>query len=223
MDDMFPDSTVQTKPYQSSVLQVGDKDVILEQDPKAGPYVRVTITDKNGNVTGEFSISKTLAEQISGASSMTPEEKLALLGDATNYLPESARADFAHLSREGLTALIDQKPELAGQEFTKMSRLIEAAKTQTPDQRRAEMAHSFSTATPARTRTASAGTGLNVNRTRATQDDSAAPTAQIAKSTAPRQAMPQLRLLGLVLVTLIGILALLIRSTVANAPRRTTS
>lgn len=226
MEDMFPDGSAQTKPFQSAALQIGDKDVILEQDPKAGPYVRVTITDKNGNVTAEFSISKTLAEQISGASSMTPEEKLALLGDSANYLPEAARADFANLSREGLTSLVDQKPEIAGQEFTKMARLIVASRTQTPEQRLAEMKHSFSSgATPRAKSASSRSTGRSLGRSRGDQnaDDAPATTVHADKTTANAHSLPHLRLFVLALITLLAILTILIRSTMVVSPRPTRS
>lgn len=124
MNDTFPGRDAATKSYQTSALRAGENDVILEQDPKAGPYVRVTVTDKSGVIVKQFSIARSLADEIMNHPHFTIEQKLELMGQTDNHLPEEAREKFSSLTPEEFAALIGQKPEVAKQEFAKMAGIL---------------------------------------------------------------------------------------------------
>lgn len=126
MDQFFPDSTADSASLQPRAIQGTDQDIVVEQDPLAGPYARVTVSDKEGNVISESSVSAQAAAGILDQPYLSADQQIAALARPDFLLPESARQNFSSMSAEQLRALVLEKPELANQEFIKAAKVIAA-------------------------------------------------------------------------------------------------
>lgn len=120
----YPDASAGDANIERSVIQGADHDVIIEQDPKAGPYARVTVTDKEGNVISESSMSAAMAKQVAGNPYIDAEKKIAALEKNKFTLPEKARENFDQLSPEELREMVLENPALQEQEFVKYARVM---------------------------------------------------------------------------------------------------
>jgi hypothetical protein len=127
-EQMFPDASAGDANVQRQVIQGQDRDMIIEQDPKAGPYARVTITDKDGNVISEASVSANMASKILENPSADADRKIDSLQKSQFTLPEEARANFDGLTKQQLLAIVAKKPELQKQDFIKMTGVFAAEK-----------------------------------------------------------------------------------------------
>lgn len=134
-EQFFPDASAGDANIQRSVIEGADHDVIIEPDPQAGPYARVTVTDKEGNVISEASMSATMAQQIAGNPYVDVEKKIAALEKNKFTLPEKARENFDQLTPEQLRELVLENPALQEQEFVKYARVMAEveAKKNNPD------------------------------------------------------------------------------------------
>lgn len=137
MQEMFttayPDGTVQYEtPFTPQSFQGTDgTQVLLEQDPLAGPYVRVRLTGGTG--PAEFSIARATVEQISANKQLTDDQRLQGLRSFPFRLPEGARAgNFAQVSAADLARLVQQQPRLGQYQFVQMAALPSIASRGAP-------------------------------------------------------------------------------------------
>ncbi|MDE2483855.1 MAG: hypothetical protein KGL32_01215 [candidate division NC10 bacterium] len=118
----YPDGTVRFEtPFTPQSFQGTDgTQVRLEQDPLAGPYVRVQLT--GGTEPARFSIARATAEQILANKQLTDDQRLQGLRSFPFRLPEEARAgNFAQLSAADLARLVKQEPRLGQYQFVQMA------------------------------------------------------------------------------------------------------
>ncbi len=128
MDQMFPDASADATEVQKTALQGNDRDIIVEPDPLAGPYARLTVTDKDGNVLSQSSLNGKLVSQILNQPYLTAEQKIEALARPGFYLPEGARQNFSSLTPEQLEAMVLESPDVAQQEFLLAAKVIAAEK-----------------------------------------------------------------------------------------------
>lgn len=127
MQEMFrttyPDGAVQYKtPFTTQSFKSTDgTQVLLEQDPVAGPYVRVWLTGGKGQPE-EFSIARGTVEQMLANKKAMNDQRLEGLRSFPFRLPEAARAgDFSRVSAAELARLVQQKPGLRQHQFVQMA------------------------------------------------------------------------------------------------------
>lgn len=118
----YPDRTVRFEtPFTPQSFQGTDgTQVLLEQDPLAGPYVRVQLT--GGTEPARFSIARATVEQILANKQLTDDQRLQGLRSFPFRLPEEARVgNFAQLSAADLARLVKQEPGLGQYQFVQMA------------------------------------------------------------------------------------------------------
>jgi len=132
MQEMFratyPDAAVQyPAPFASQSFTGTDgTQVLLTQDPVAGPYVRVSLTGGRGQPE-EFSMGRGTVEQILANTQLTNDQRLAGLRSFPGRLPEAARAgDFSRVSAAELARLVQQQPGMRQHLFVQMAPLSAA-------------------------------------------------------------------------------------------------
>src|SRR5712691_565397 len=142
LSQAYPDGTVvYEEPFLSQSFEGTDgTQTFLEQDPAAGPYVRVRLISR-GSEPEEFSVARAMVERLLANGRLTDDQLLQGLRSFPFRLPESARAvDFTHLSAEQLAALVQAEPALSRYEFIQLGRYsdgTEDSSSDTPHQPRA--------------------------------------------------------------------------------------
>lgn len=124
----YPDQSAGTANVPRTELSGSDHNIVVEQDAQAGPYARVTVTDKDGNTIYEGSVSAQIADRVLNNPSADADKKIAELQKAEFQLPEQARANFNGLSTEELLAIVAEKPEVQERAFIKMVNVYENEK-----------------------------------------------------------------------------------------------
>lgn len=122
--EFFPDKNAPKIDVPSTKLEGTDRNISVEPDPQAGPYARVKVTDKDGNVISEHSVSAALAQKTLSNPNFDADRKIASLMRADFQLPEQARSRFNDLTAEELLAMAADKPELQNKNFLKMKRVL---------------------------------------------------------------------------------------------------
>ena len=126
--DTFPDRTVQTTALTPSYFALQDgRAVTVTQDPAAAPYARISIRNTDGS-TAELSIAKEIVQSVLSGEQRTPEQKLETLRQCPFVLPENLREQFARFSPEQWRDAISKIPDVARQEFVRMSKVYEEQK-----------------------------------------------------------------------------------------------
>ncbi len=123
METTFPEQTqAEAAPFEAVESTVEDGTRIrVDQDPLASPYVRVTVSDPNGQ-EDSFSVSR---QYVAGVLSQEHASGQLLLQAVTSFpfrLPEEIRPAFSELSREQLTDAVLRIPALQRQEVVRMPR-----------------------------------------------------------------------------------------------------
>jgi hypothetical protein len=128
MQEMFrttyPDGAVQyTTPFTPQSFRSTDgTQVLLEQDPVAGPYVRVRLTGDRGQPDEEFSMARGTVEQMLANNRATNDQRLEGLRSFPFRLPEAARAgDFSRVSAAELARLVQREPGSRQHQFVQMA------------------------------------------------------------------------------------------------------
>jgi hypothetical protein len=121
MNQAYPDASHGDKEgFQSQRFAGADgTSALLEQDPYAQPYVRVTIKTADGT-TSSFSIARGMVEQSLANGNLTDEQKIQALLSYPFPLPEDIRHRFNSLSTSELAEIVQNTPALQSQEFIKM-------------------------------------------------------------------------------------------------------
>lgn len=122
--EFFPDKNAPKVDVPATTVEGADRNVSIEPDPQAGPYVRVKVTDKDGNLVSEHSVSATMAQKTLNNPNLDAEGKIASLTRADFQLPEQARARFNDLSSEELLTMAAEKPELRNKNIFRMKRVL---------------------------------------------------------------------------------------------------
>jgi hypothetical protein len=141
MAQMYPDGTVEyDAPFPTQWFAGTDgTQGLLEQDPAAGPYIRVRLS--GGEEAVEFSVVRSVVEQMLANGQLTDDQLLQNLRSFPYRLPEAAReGDFARLSAADLALLVQREPGLRQYEVLQMGRFpqdgAENRSAETPRQRR---------------------------------------------------------------------------------------
>jgi hypothetical protein len=121
MNQAYPDASHgYNEGFQSQRFASADgTSALLEQDPYAQPYVRVTIKTADGT-TSSFSIARGMVEQSLANGNLTDEQKIQALLSYPFPLPEDIRHRFNSISTSELAEIVQNTPALQSQEFIKM-------------------------------------------------------------------------------------------------------
>ena len=126
LDQNYPDSTspAPDNPYAGRTLGTKDQgaSAVVEDDPMAPGYLRVSLADETGKVE-EVSIARKTGEKLLENPKSTDEAKLKAIKSYPFKLPEDARKDFKTLSKAEIIEKAKELPDMKRQEFVKMSKL----------------------------------------------------------------------------------------------------
>ena len=126
MQTMYPDaSTNDAYPValESMLFEADSRaSALIEQDPYAAPYARVSIETADGQRT-DFSISRKQINSLLANDHLSAAGLIQALTDTKHRLGENVRYRFNNLSAEDLAAFVRDRPELDSTDFVAFNRL----------------------------------------------------------------------------------------------------
>ena len=121
-DRMSTNYPAADRSYETPFETVQSEGLSIVQDDMASPYVRVRVVNPDGTVE-EFSINRDLVDRILAEQDWETTNLVGALQSYPYRLPENARANFRHLTKEQIMEMAESTPGVARQEFVRTRQL----------------------------------------------------------------------------------------------------
>ena len=111
-------------PFRETTITGNNGDfVVIQQDPLAGPYARVTLKTANGEVQ-TFSLNRAILEYLLSNTALSADQIIEATKKYIFRLPDDARYSFNTITHSNIVRLASELPEIKRQEFVWMHKVL---------------------------------------------------------------------------------------------------